>query len=47
MYYSTFPPLIYSALLFLNDIERTNLFNIIEGIRYDIDKDEIKKMIIY
>lgn len=47
MYFSTFPPIVYNALLFLNDIERTNLFNIIEGIRYDIAKDDIKKLLIY
>jgi V/A-type H+-transporting ATPase subunit C len=47
MYFSTFPPIVYSVFLILNRIERTNIFNIIEGIRYDIDKDDIKKMLIY
>lgn len=47
MYTSDFPAIVYSALLFLHEIEQTNLFNIIEGIRYDIDKEDIEKMIIY
>ncbi|XMB73224.1 V-type ATPase subunit [Mycoplasmatota bacterium WC30] len=47
MYFSTFPPIVYSVFLILNDIERQNIFNIIEGIRYDIEKADIKKMLIY
>lgn len=47
MYFSTVPPIVYSAFLFLNEIERGNIFNIIEGVRYDIDKEDIKRMLIY
>ncbi|MBN2877820.1 MAG: V-type ATPase subunit [Bacilli bacterium] len=47
MYFSTYPPIVYSVFLFLNEIEQTNIFNIIEGVRYDIDKEDIKKMLIY
>lgn len=47
MYFSQFPPIVYSVFLILNRIEKTNIFNIIEGIRYDIDKEDIKKMLIY
>ena len=47
MYFSNFPPIVYSVFLILNEIEKTNIFNIIEGIRYDIDKEDIRKMLIY
>ena len=47
MYFSDFPPIVYSVFLILNEIEKTNIFNIIEGIRYDIDKEDIRKMLIY
>jgi V/A-type H+-transporting ATPase subunit C len=47
MYFSNIPPIVYTVFLFLNDIERSNIFNIIEGVRYDIDKEDIKKMLIY
>lgn len=47
MYFSKYPPIVYTVFLFLNDIEQHNIFNIIEGVRYDIDKDDIKKMLIY
>ncbi|MBI9009618.1 MAG: V-type ATPase subunit [Tenericutes bacterium] len=47
MYFSNNPPVVYTVFLFLNDIERSNIFNIIEGVRYDIDQEDIKKMLIY
>ena len=47
MYFSNNPPIVYTVFLFLNEIEKHNIFNIIEGIRYDIDKSDIKKMLIY
>jgi len=47
MYFSKYPPIVYSVFLFLNEIEQSNIYNIIEGIRYDIDKEDIKKMLIY
>lgn len=47
MYFSSDAPTVYSAFLILNEIERENLFNIIEGIRYDLDASEIEKMLIY
>jgi V/A-type H+-transporting ATPase subunit C len=47
MYFSNNPPVVYTVFLFLNDIERSNIFNIIEGVRYDIDTEDIKKMLIY
>ncbi len=47
MYFSTYPPIVYSVFLFLNEIEQSNIFNIIEGIRYNVEKEDIKKMLIY
>ncbi len=47
MYFSYSPPIVYSVFLFLNEIEMSNIFNIIEGIRYDIAKEDIRRMLIY
>lgn len=47
MYFSSKAPSVFSAYLILNEIERDNLFNIIEGIRYELDESEIRKMLIY
>jgi len=47
MYFSTVPAIVYTVFIFLNEIEQANIFNIIEGIRYDIDKKDIKRMLIY
>ncbi|MCF7924464.1 MAG: V-type ATPase subunit [Candidatus Izimaplasma sp.] len=47
MYFSSVPAIVYTVFIFLNEIEQANIFNIIEGIRYDIDKRDIKRMLIY
>ena len=47
MYFSNDAPKVYSAFIILMEIERDNLFNIIEGIRYELDEEEIKRMLIY
>jgi V/A-type H+-transporting ATPase subunit C len=47
MYFSSVPAIVYTAFIFLNEIEQANIFNIIEGIRYDINKADIKRMLIY
>jgi len=47
MYFSTEPAIVYTVFIFLNEIEQANIFNIIEGIRYDISKADIKRMLIY
>ena len=47
MYFSTSPPIVYSVFLILNEIERQNIFNIIEGIRYGLEKEDIKKLLVY
>lgn len=47
MYFSSVAAIVYTVFIFLNEIEQANIFNIIEGIRYDIDKSDIKRMLIY
>ena len=47
MYFSNVPAIVYTVFIFLNEIEQKNIFNIIEGIRYDIQKEDIRKMLIY
>lgn len=47
MYYSNEAPNVYSSLLILAEIERENIFHIIEGIRYNLDENEIRKMLIF
>ena len=47
MYFSSVPAIVYTVYIFLNEIEQANIFNIIEGIRYDIDKQDIKRMLVY
>jgi V/A-type H+-transporting ATPase subunit C len=47
MYFSSVSAIVYTVFLFLNEIEQANIFNIIEGIRYDIDKADIKRMLVY
>lgn len=47
MYYSNSPPIVYSVFLFLNEIEMANIYNIIEGVRYEVDEKDIEKMLIY
>ncbi|MBU0996656.1 MAG: V-type ATPase subunit [Firmicutes bacterium] len=47
MYFSNDAPEVFASFLILNEIERENLFNIIEGIRYNLNDKEIEKMLIY
>lgn len=47
MYFSTNVPKIYLAFVTLSSFEVENLTNIIEGIRYQVDENEIKQMLIY
>ncbi len=47
MYFSTSPALVYSVFIFLKEIEKANIFNIIEGIRYNVDKKDIRKLLVY
>ena len=47
MYFSSVSAIVYTVFLFLNEIEQANIYNIIEGIRYDIDKADIKRMLVY
>ncbi len=47
MYFSTNVPKIYLAFVTLSNFEVENLTNIIEGIRYQVEENEIKQMLIY
>lgn len=47
MYFSTDVSKIYLAFVTLSNFEVENLTNIIEGIRYQVDENEIKQMLIY
>ncbi|HPF42212.1 MAG TPA: V-type ATPase subunit [Bacillota bacterium] len=47
LYYSNSAPIVFSAFLIMEEIERQNLFHIIEGIRYGLPESEIRKMLIY
>lgn len=43
--YSINPPVVMLSYILLTEIELSNIINIIEGIRYKLPKDEIKKML--
>jgi len=47
MNYSFDAPTVFAAYVILSEIEQQNIFNIIEGIRYELEESEIKKMLIY
>lgn len=47
MYFSTEVPKVFLAFMTLSEIEIDNLTNTIEGIRYQVDENEIKQMLIY
>lgn len=47
MYFSTNVPKVYLAFVTLSNFQIENLTNIIEGIRYQVDENEIKQMLIY
>ena len=47
MYFAQEVPKVYQSFITLSEIEVENLTNIIEGIRYQIDENEMKQMIIY
>ncbi|MFZ9139479.1 MAG: V-type ATPase subunit [Bacilli bacterium] len=47
LYYSSNPAEVYAAFLILEEIEQINLTNIIEGIRYNLDSNDIRKILIY
>ena len=45
--YSVNPPVVMLSYILLTELELSNIINIIEGIRYKLPKDEIKKMLNY
>lgn len=47
MYFSNNPATVMMSYVILAEIELENLICIIEGIRYNIDKDKIKSLLIY
>ncbi len=47
MHFSIETPLIFTSFVTLQQTEVQNLTNIIEGIRYDISKGDIERMLIY
>lgn len=47
LYYSQNAPIVFSSYLYLQKLELDNIINIIEGIRYNVDSEDIAKMLIY
>lgn len=45
--YSIQPPVVMFSYILLTEIELSNIINIIEGIRYKLPSNEIKKMLTY
>lgn len=45
--YSVNPPVVMLSYILLSQIELSNIINIIEGIRYGLPSDEIKKMLTF
>lgn len=45
--YSVHPSVVLMSYIFLSGIELINIINITEGIRYQLEPDEIKSMLIY
>ncbi len=45
--FSTYPTVVMMSYIFLEEAELSNVVNIIEGVRYKIDPEEIKKLLIY
>ncbi len=47
MYFAQEVPKVYQSFITLSEIEIDNITNIIEGVRYQINENEIKQMLIY
>jgi V/A-type H+-transporting ATPase subunit C len=47
MYFSGAVPKVFAAFVLLGEVETANLINIIEGIRYQLNEADIKRMLIY
>lgn len=45
--YSQSPPLVFASFIIMMQREINNLINIIEGVRYHVDIEEMKAMLIY
>lgn len=44
--FSSYTPVIFIAYQFLSEIQIQNVITVIEGIRYQLDPDEIKKLVV-
>ena len=44
--FSVSPPVVLISYIFLKEVEILNLTNIIEGVKYNLPAEEIKKMLI-
>lgn len=47
VYYSQSAPLVFTSYLYLQQKELENIINIIEGIRYNVELEDIDRMLIY
>lgn len=47
LYYSTCAPLVFTSYLYVQRMELENIINIIEGVRYQVESEDIAKMLIY
>lgn len=47
VYYSSDAPLVYTSYLLLENRQLENIINIIEGVRYSVQVEDIEKMLIY
>lgn len=47
MNYSFTAATVFASFVILSEFEQQNIFNVIEGIRYGLDENEIRKMLIY
>ncbi len=45
--FSTSPTIVMMSYIFLEEAELSNVINIIEGVRYQVDEDTIKALLVY
>lgn len=47
VHFSQSAPLVFASFVTIQDMELDNITNIIEGVRYNVDPDDIAKLLIY
>lgn len=47
IYFSQDAPVVFTSYLFLQQMELENIINIIEGVRYNVNSEDIENMLIY